>query len=334
MRRIFTLTSAMMLVAASSTHADVFMADTFSYSNGQLSDTLLNEVAGDNVGGGNWVAHSGDTFDDNVDIINGAAELLASGSEDINRSAGSTMGIGGKWYYAAQVTVNDTRFDANLEALNNDYFIHFKDSGFGFRGRTYIDEPNVFSTTTFTFGMSATSGGQFDKWATDLTFGTQYTIVTEYDFDSGDTRLWVDPVDINSTFIADTIVLNSGRNENSPETAIEALGLRQDFLGGTPNNQVLVDNVSIGDSFADVLAALGTDVNPGGGVDVDLDDDGDVDGADFLAIQRTDPSLIPAWQSQFGSGALSVVTAVPEPSSVMLIGLAMALIPLARRQRA
>jgi len=69
---------------------------------------------------------------------------------------------------------------------------------------------------------------------------------------------------------------------------------------------------------------------------VDLDGDGDVDGADFLAIQRTNPALIPQWEIEFGNGseALSAVSSVPEPSSVMLIGLAMALLPLARRQRA
>jgi len=53
---------------------------------------------------------------------------------------------------------------------------------------------------------------------------------------------------------------------------------------------------------------------------VDLDDDGDVDGADFLLIQRSDPSLIPAWVAAYGNGALSSATAaVPEPSAVTLL---------------
>ncbi len=332
MRRTFALACVIILALAPLAQAETFMADSFSYSDGQLTDSNLGGLPGDNVGGGNWVAHSGDTFDDNVDIIGGAAELLNSGSEDVNRAANATMGAGDKWYYAAQVTVNDMRANPSSEALNNDYFTHFKDGAFGFRGRTYVDVPNASSTTTFTFGMSATSGGQFDKWATDLSFGTQYTIVTEYDFDTGDTRLWVDPADINSTFIADTSALNPGRNTNSPLTAINSLGMRQDFIGGTPNNQVLVDSVSIGNSFADALASLGTDVGPG--ADVDLDGDGDVDGADFLAIQRTDPSLIADWQSQFGSGPLASISSVPEPSSALLIGLAMTLLSLSRRQRA
>ena len=58
-------------------------------------------------------------------------------------------------------------------------------------------------------------------------------------------------------------------------------------------------------------------------VDVDLDNDGDVDGADFLLIQRTNPSLIPAWQSQYGaaSALASAASTVPEPSSIVLLGI-------------
>ena len=54
----------------------------------------------------------------------------------------------------------------------------------------------------------------------------------------------------------------------------------------------------------------------------DVDHDGDVDGADFLMIQRTNPALISAWQAAFGSGtgtpASGAVGAVPEPSTIVL----------------
>ena len=60
---------------------------------------------------------------------------------------------------------------------------------------------------------------------------------------------------------------------------------------------------------------------------VDLDGDGDVDGQDFLLIQRTDPALIPQWQLEFGSGggALAAAAAVPEPGALGLLGLALGL---------
>lgn len=52
---------------------------------------------------------------------------------------------------------------------------------------------------------------------------------------------------------------------------------------------------------------------------VDLDQDGDVDGRDFLLIQRTDPSLIPLWQEYYGTSPLSAVHAIPEPASAVLM---------------
>jgi len=53
----------------------------------------------------------------------------------------------------------------------------------------------------------------------------------------------------------------------------------------------------------------------------DFDNDVDVDGADFLAIQRNNPSLISAWQTEFGSGVPTLASsqAVPEPASWLLI---------------
>ena len=57
----------------------------------------------------------------------------------------------------------------------------------------------------------------------------------------------------------------------------------------------------------------------------DLDNDGDVDGLDFLIIQRTDPSLIPLWQSQYGMNPLAAAS-VPEPACWVL---ALAGVPLA-----
>ncbi|MAT72149.1 MAG: hypothetical protein CMJ58_21795 [Planctomycetaceae bacterium] len=56
----------------------------------------------------------------------------------------------------------------------------------------------------------------------------------------------------------------------------------------------------------------------------DREPDGDVDGADFLAIQRSNKSLIPAWQDQYGSGPAAIAGqhAVPEPASCVLLLLA------------
>ena len=62
-----------------------------------------------------------------------------------------------------------------------------------------------------------------------------------------------------------------------------------------------------------------------GGFAADIDGDLDVDGADFLRIQRENASLIPSFQAEYGAGnAVATSNAVPEPSSLMLLTVWMA----------
>jgi len=64
----------------------------------------------------------------------------------------------------------------------------------------------------------------------------------------------------------------------------------------------------------------------------DIDGDGDIDGGDFLAIQRTNSSLIPQWQTEYGSqiivsslaASTAASTTVPEPTTLALALLAFA----------
>ena len=89
---------------------------------------------------------------------------------------------------------------------------------------------------------------------------------------------------------------------------ITLFGMRQTFT--------LLDNLAT--HTFDNLTVWSAPLFP---VDVDLDDDGDVDGTDFLLIQRTDPSLIPDWEAAYpgNSVALSTVRSVPEPSTALLL---------------
>jgi autotransporter-associated beta strand protein len=69
--------------------------------------------------------------------------------------------------------------------------------------------------------------------------------------------------------------------------------------------------------------------------DVDLDNDGDVDGHDFLAIQRTNPSLIGEWQGQYGNliavSSTSLIAVIPEPGAMGLLSFTVPFALLLRR---
>jgi hypothetical protein len=87
-------------------------------------------------------------------------------------------------------------------------------------------------------------------------------------------------------------------------------------------SDALIDEVRVSD------AALTPDqflfLTAPGGTDGDFDNDGDVDGRDFLAWQRGESpaplsaSDLSAWQGAYGMGGLSAVS-VPEPTSIALL---------------
>ncbi len=252
---LFSTAFAIMVFATSSAvQATTFFSDTFSYADGDLTDfdpTTGPGGTGDDVSNGLWVSHNTPNFFPiPVGVASGQA-VIKSGNpayEDVSLASPATaIGAGETWYYAALVTVNDERSDPQNVSLNNDYFMHFKDGGFGFRGRSYVGDPSTgVGGAGFTFGLSASSGGQAVAWGNDLTFGQQYKIVVSYEVDSGTSDLWIDPVDINSTKITDV-------NSAGAFTLVDNLGLRQDFSSGGGDNEVLVDSLAFGNDFATVM---------------------------------------------------------------------------------
>ena len=98
--------------------------------------------------------------------------------------------------------------------------------------------------------MNTTAHGQQAKWATDLQFGVSQTLVASYSYDTGESRLWVNPTSSTDTFLQHI-------DMGAATTPISSLAFRQDFFsGGTANNEILIDAAAVGDDFDSVLAGL------------------------------------------------------------------------------
>jgi hypothetical protein len=358
MKRSFVLGCLMALGLALPTQATVYFDDHFEYADGQLTDKdndpLTNPDTGANVSGGNWISHSGTA--EFVQVAGEKAVVKTSGTEDVNRTTGTTMtAFGGEtWYYSARFTVADLRSEGDISTLiGSNYFLHFKDNGtFNLTGRLYIAPPTDPLADKFTLGLSSYSvngtGGTINRWGTDLDFDTEYTVVVSLKgrdndagtTDDGFTSLWVNPVNSSSSKITDTaphpdMFLNSTDpvDLDLDRSNMSALAMRQTNAGNTQPD-MLIDAVAVGNDFDQVLAAVAA---PPTGIPGDFDDDDDVDGRDFLLWQRglsttapLDAGDLQDWQDNYGTGTggpLTAVTAVPEPTSLAM--LALALVPMA-----
>jgi len=334
MKSYLALGMAIVLAVATSAHATVFFTDDFNYSDGDLTA----------VSGGFWFAHSA-PGEGPIQVVDGKAVLEQPGLEDVNRwTGGPSLAPGDTWYYALQFSVTDQRETPGVGAIANTYFAHFSDGGtFNFRGRLYITSGSDPANFSLGISSSSTSGAHpVVPWGSDLTFGTTYAAVVSYTAAANDppagndgfSTLWINPVNASSPSITDTNPDPNVVSDLNPFNQMDALALRQQG-GGARRADILVDVVSIGDDFDEVLAAVGGSPPVADG---DFDGDGVVDGKDFLLWQRGgspnpgSPGDLAAWESNFGSGApFSAVVAIPEPSSLALVACCFGAIALRRR---
>lgn len=229
---VLVLIAVAMFVAFGGTaNATTFFSDTFSYPDGPLIDS------------GKWRNHSGSG--DPVLVTAGQAVSNNSGSNDVNRNANGNVTGGGNetWYFAALITVADSRADPNTALESQSYVIHFRDSGnFNFVTRAHVTDPA--GASGFRFGLRAGSGTA-DVFTQDLNFDQQYKVVGSFNATTGDAELWIDPTDIGDTSITHT---DPGRIG----TLIEALGIRQD--GSGPDRfSASFDSMALGNDFDSVL---------------------------------------------------------------------------------
>ncbi len=321
-----------LLVGTRSANADILAEEFFSHPNGDLVGQTPVPGPGDA-----WVAHD-DVGLTPVQVASGKAVLSqgtgSGGREDVSLPFGAQAADA--LLYARfdfMLPSGQSLTDPKLLDSFGLYFAHFKSNlpTTGFRARTGVVLPSGGGDFGLAINADGSRMNEGATWPTDLSFDTTYRTVISWDAASGESKLWLDPVDESSDSISDV--------KSSVGTLIEAFALRQsnDYVGTQ-----LIDNLVVATTFAEALAGTGTGVVGG-----DYNGDGIVDAADYTVwrnnfgnagapgipgdgdngtltgtpdgIVNTDDYAY--WKSRFGaiSGAGSVAAAaVPEPASVLL----------------
>jgi hypothetical protein len=222
MRKLYFLLFTFSICALS--YGQVLASDEFTYADGSL------------VGNGAWANHSGTAG--TLLVSSGQAVLLMdnSASEDANLPFTPVSGI---IYFGLDFTVTAP---GAYVAGDDEYFAHFKDSGFGFKGRIDVVAPT--GGGDYTIGLSTSSSTAEVVWATDLTFGQTYRATVEYDQDNDTSRLWIDANSSGDTSI-------SGSAAGGPASMV-AVGLRQS--SSASDETVSVDNLIVAQSFGETLS--------------------------------------------------------------------------------
>ena len=246
MKRIATITTLFALAITSvlvrPALAVNLVSEGFSYVNGNL------------VPNGGWANYSGA----NVDIQVAAGRATGGGVPN-NQNDDHKL-------FAAQPTTSKTYacFIANIPPIaaapKPIYFALLKDAGAAnLVSRVYVMP--IAGTTGFTFGISHSSTSAtvgVTVWsAASLSYGTDYTIVINYDPVAKSSTLWVNPANELSTSVTDT-------NPAIAALAVQGFGLRQSNAASVlPPTQTgigaadwnwAVDNLGVGTTFNDACA--------------------------------------------------------------------------------
>lgn len=223
--------------SANAVHADIVAADSFP-----TDGALVGQIPSPGPGLA-WASHSG---------AGNKPIMVTGGGVVLDQSTGSGEDVNTRFAAFGATDTIYARFDfslaSGLGAVNPDanglYFAHFKDATFGFRGRTGVLSPAAAGD--FVLGINADSSnlGAGAQWASDLSFDTVYRTVISYNAATGESRLWLDPTDVNSTNIGHTATAG---------TLIESFAFRQsnDFTGSQ-----LIDNLVVATNFDQALSGV------------------------------------------------------------------------------
>ena len=208
--------------------AAVLLDEDFNYPDGTLTS----------ASSGKWVTHSGTAGQ--VQVAGGSVTITESASEDVNTPlAGGPYANGTdiNLYTAAVLKV------ITLPTPTNTYFLHFKDSATGFRGRVFITTADA-SPGSYRLGVGIGSA-LTSPLAQDLTPDVSYTVVTRHNLKTGAMTLWVDPTSESSP---------SAQSVDTATAAVTAVALRES-LSGTANGMgtIVIDSLRVATSLQEVL---------------------------------------------------------------------------------
>ncbi len=205
--------------------AAIVASDDFNYPDGPL------------VGNGDWYNHSGNEGDL---LVSGGQAVVTHGVPSEDATLPFPSNLGGDLFFSFEFSVDD--LGAPYTGTDFEYFAHFKDDEFGFRGRMDIVAPS--GGGDYTVGISSIGSTADVTYPIDLTYGVPYNVIVQYDQTANFARLWIDAT-------ADTDTSITGNDEEDPGTIITGFALRQS--DSSENETIRVDNLVISDDCADLF---------------------------------------------------------------------------------
>ncbi|MEO9476361.1 MAG: hypothetical protein ABJG41_12530 [Cyclobacteriaceae bacterium] len=210
------------------------------WSFGQLVEEPFTYPSGDLVGNGSWVAHSS-AGSNSVQVLAGriVVEHGSGGREDVYIPF--TEQTSGTVYVSLEFSVFDP--GSPVSGTDSEYFVHFNTGSTVMRARMDVVPPT--GAGDYSVGISSTTSVAENVWATDLSFGTFYTAVIAYSIDDGQATLWIDPTKETSTHV---------QGNTSSGKSVSALVFRQ--ATSSTNEKILIDNLTIGTAFTEVVTVV------------------------------------------------------------------------------
>jgi hypothetical protein len=212
-------------------------ADDFAYTsfNFGLDNSLTAAV------GSPWVHASptGQNFYE-LQVTNGLAYLSYTNAEDVGAALTNAP------YDGSQGFVFYTSFTVDFSVVpskSGNYFLHLKSSDvdtLNFRDKIFVAASNS-PAGMFRLGVANTAN-QPVQFPLDLSLDTTYTVVTRYNAGTGESVLWVNPINEQSAHVTAT--------DTPGSSTIGGIGLRQD----TGIGNIAIGPIKIGTAFSDVLA--------------------------------------------------------------------------------